>query len=79
MEKGYYQLTCDDDGHWYVIPANLETEFVEYLRSVYAYYRNMPDDVIDAPEPPMPEWVTPVGGFPGMVKFRVWWLEGRNG
>ncbi len=52
-----YILTSDDDGHWYVIPADKLREFGE---AVSAF-----DDTGD-----IPDWADPVGGSPCRVKFK---------
>lgn len=46
-----FKLTCDDDGHWYLIPAEFAEEVEEYLENVYRYWSEGLYDE-DEPQPP---------------------------
>jgi len=65
-----YILTQDEDGHWFVIPANKEEEWSEYLDKVYSE-----DLSEDAPIIVQPDWVDEVGGAPSRVKFMGYVIE----
>lgn len=54
-----YILTQDDDGHWFVIPANMKDEW--YLWKERFYNHNSNEDV--------PDWADAVGGSPSLVEF----------
>ena len=50
-----YRIVMDDDGHWYVIPADREREFTEWLES------GLVDEA--------PDFVIGIGGSPSEVTF----------
>jgi hypothetical protein len=50
-------LAQDTDGHWYVIPADLEDRFKHWL------------DSADAECGITPEWAIKVNGSPALVRF----------
>lgn len=68
-----YILKQDDDGHWFVIPADKENEWSEYIEAVYRYWDDIPFD--NVPPPTEPEWVEQVGGAPSRVKFSEYTIE----
>ena len=51
-----YLLQQDDDGHWYVIPADKRDEFDTWLSDGYVTQ-------------PQPTWAWQVGGHPNNVTF----------
>lgn len=34
------KVTCDDDGHWYIIPNELEQRFRELLKDISTHHSN---------------------------------------
>ncbi len=60
-----YCLVQDDDGHWFVIPAEKQDEFEEYMRKIY--------DLGEYPEEP--EWLDGVGGAPSRVIFENYTIK----
>lgn len=62
MSQRFY-LASDDDGHWYVVPAEKRTEWEGWIYSD-AY---MNGDV--------PEWAKAVNKSPGWVTFENWEIE----
>ena len=66
-ETNEYVLVEDDDGHWYVCPAEREAEFSAWEEAVRAYYDDE-DEEGDGP-PPEPDFLEKVGGAPSLVRF----------
>lgn len=58
MEEEFY-LSRDDDGHWYIVPADKEGEWEDWLSL-------NPDDEASWEAP---EWAFPIGGAISLVKF----------
>lgn len=56
MDGLRYRLVSDDDGHWYIVPADRQEEFDELIMS---------DEFNRA----MPAWVQEVNGHPNNVSF----------
>ena len=56
MNEPRWILQNDDDGHWYVIPADKKDEFQEWSCGGYETQ-------------PQPEWASQVGGHPNNVTF----------
>lgn len=54
--RARYVLNDDDDGHWYVIPADKKDEFEQWSCGGYE-------------TEPQPEWAWQVGGHPNNVTF----------
>lgn len=69
-----YVLTSDDDGHWYVCPADREEEFHGILAAIGEYWE--PGSDHEGEPPQIPNWVREVGGSPSLVRFRQWRIEG---
>lgn len=61
-------LISDDDGHWYVIPADKLAEAEAHFEAVYTFWRNPPDDE-DARPADDPEWMERVNGGASLVTF----------
>lgn len=71
-----YVLTTDDDGHWYVIPADKQGDWwkwVEYSTKFWdnQLYLDNPD--LEAPD--VPDWADEVGGAPSLVTFREYTIR----
>lgn len=58
MEEEYI-LTQDNDAHWYVIPADREDDWVDFLDI----------DPDDEAAWDVPDWAEQIGGSPSLVKF----------
>jgi hypothetical protein len=56
QEAKRFILTSDDDGHWYVIPADKQKEFDTAIENF--------DEVGS-----LPDWAKEVGGSPSRVTF----------
>lgn len=63
-DEGFY-LTQDNDCHWYVVPAEKETEWSEFLEL----------DPNDEASWDVPEWAEQVGGSPTLVKFKSYHID----
>lgn len=59
MNPQEFTLVPDDNGHWYVIPANKEHEMDTWLDEGWLYQ--------DAPS-----WATRLSGSPSRVRFTGW-------
>lgn len=59
-------LIQDDDGHWYVCPADKADEACRVLAAITAYWGGRD---YDGDPPGTPEYLRPVGGSPSLVKF----------
>ena len=66
-KKTEYILITDNDGHWFVIPADKQDEWWSYLIAVDAAGNPSDDNPPDYPQEP--EWVEQVGGAPLLVRF----------
>ena len=62
-----YILKSDDDGHWYVVPADKDREAADYFEAVSKYWGEPSDE--NAREPDRPDWLEEVGGCPSLVTF----------
>lgn len=71
--EGYYRLIKDDDGHWYVIPAEKEDEVERYFQAVYNYWR--PGSSYDTELPDEPDYLTPIGGRPSCIVFKEYKVD----
>ncbi len=65
-------LVQDEDSHWYVCPADKESEANDYFEAVGNYWRDAKDD---AAEPREPDWLYQIGGSPTRVKFTGYRIE----
>ena len=65
-------LIRDDDGHWYVCPADRERDAAAAFQAVEDFWRG---DDCDADPPPLPDYLREVGGSPTRVKFRDFRIE----
>ena len=63
-----FVFTKDDDGHWYVIPADKQDEAAAYFDAVYNFWGGSSADE-NTTEPDRPEWLMDVGGAPSLVTF----------
>lgn len=70
-----YILTQDDCGRYYVIPADKEKEWSDYLNAVMAYWDQEFIDDENGVQPIEPVWVDPVGGSPSRVKFKSYRID----
>lgn len=59
-------LIRDDDGHWYVCPAERADEAAAYFESAAEYWA---DPEADGDPPPEPDYLEGVGGTPSLVRF----------
>jgi hypothetical protein len=64
-----YVLDCDEDGHWYVIPADKQAEAEAYFEAVTDYWNDKAEFDPGRDEPTQPAWLKPVGGSPSLVTF----------
>ena len=62
-----YVLTQDDDCHWYVIPADKQDEWCQYVQTINDFDYDSDEDY-----PIQPEWVKEVGGSPSLVEFETY-------
>ncbi len=53
-----YELVCDNDGHWYVIPADKDSDWSNWLETEECALGDVPD------------YVEEVCGSPSLVKFK---------
>ena len=60
-----YILTQDNDGHWYVIPAEKEKDFSKWVSI----------DGDDERSWTLPDFADSVGGSPTLVKFKEYRIE----
>lgn len=58
----YYVMVQDDDGHWYVIPADRINDFRAWVAT--------------CGDEEQPIWVASVGGSPSLVLFRQFDIRG---
>jgi hypothetical protein len=61
-QRDLWLLSCDDDGHWYVIPAAMEQEFTRFV-----------EKIANGGDPEVPTWAHAVGGSPSLVHFPDGW------
>lgn len=54
-----YRFIRDDDGHWYLVPAERYDEASKHFEAVYAYW-NAGDDARGEP-PDDPDWIQQLG------------------
>jgi hypothetical protein len=59
-------LISDDDGHWYVCPADRQQEAADTLQAIGDYWSK--GDYSGDP-PAMPAYLVEVGGAPSLVRF----------
>jgi hypothetical protein len=59
-------LINDDDGHWYIIPADKRIETWNYFEKLYKYYEEMPED---EEEPNEPDWLVKINTSLSYVTF----------
>jgi len=52
-----YCFIPDNDGHWYIIPADKRRETYDYFEKLYSYWEYMPED---EDEPIEPEWINKI-------------------
>lgn len=71
-----YTLISDDDGHWYVCPADKVIAVGKFFEAVRAYWEDGHED--DEVEPSMPRYLSPVGGAPSLVSFTDPAIEGKE-
>lgn len=64
-----YVLISDDDGHWYVIPADKQGEAGRYFEAAGAYWSSPSAHGEEVDEPERPGWLVDVGGAPSLVEF----------
>lgn len=69
-----YVLVKDDDGHWYVCPADKRHDALDALDKVADYWR-LTTDADGTEEPAVPDYLVPVGGAPGRVVFAHYRIE----
>lgn len=77
-EKQQHMLTQDGNGHWFVIPADKEEEFQNYLAVVYHFWGSLPEyheKMVHRLPPTQPDWAVKVGGAPSLVKFTDYEIE----
>jgi hypothetical protein len=76
MSKQYI-LDTDDDSHWFVIPADKEQEWSDWLDAMSSYERKWFQGLVgeNDSQPPQPEWAEAVGGAPSRVKFKEYKIE----
>jgi hypothetical protein len=60
-----YCLISDDDGHWYVVPADKRLEAYDYFEKIYKYWEEMPEEE----EPIEPEWLDRINTGISYVTF----------
>lgn len=68
-----YVLVRDDDGHWYVCPADKRREADAYFEAMGAFWG--PHGDADGPEPERPGWLEDVGGAPSLVRFTGYTID----
>lgn len=68
-----FVLIQDDDGHWYVCPAEKQGEASEAFEAIDTYWQDMEAEG-DAPE--VPPYLVRVGGAPSLVRFTGYRFEG---
>lgn len=61
-----FVLIQDDDGHWFVCPAEREQEAYRMLEAISRYWGEHQYDKV---APPEPDFLKEVGGSPSLVKF----------
>lgn len=61
-----FMLTSDDDGHWYIIPADERRAFDKWVRDTGRYWED--PDAMEYPGD-QPEWARAVGGSVSLVTF----------
>lgn len=64
-----FVLIEDDDGHWFVCPADKQTEAAKYFERLNEFYANYLDVPEGTREPALPVYLVPVGGAPSLVRF----------
>lgn len=69
-EETRYMLVRDDDAHWYIIPADKEEVWDDYLVDFAMF-----DADNEADEPEQPNWAIPLGGGAESVKFTNYVIE----
>lgn len=69
-----YVLICDDDGHWYVCPADRLAEASAYFAAAAAYWQPGSEHAGDPPAEP--DWLEAVGGSPSRVRFTGYRIGG---
>jgi hypothetical protein len=67
VDERKFILISDDDGHWYVCPADKRLEAVAHFEAVDRYWS--PDNDPEGDPPEYLDWLEPVGGAPWRVTF----------
>lgn len=70
MNKMRYRLTSDDDGHWFVIPADKKLEWNQYVENI----AKASDWKFEGTFPEKPEWAEQIDQ-PYRLTFENWRQE----
>lgn len=73
MNPEEFVLLNDDDGHWYVCPADRQRDAEAFFSASATYWS--PDSKYEGDPPEDPDWLVPVGGAPSLVRFTGWRVE----
>ena len=69
-DNEWHVLVQDDDGHWYVCPADKRGEAEEYFDLMADYWS--PENDGSGSPPKVPLWLERVGGAPSLVRFKAY-------
>lgn len=69
-----YVLDCDEEGHWYVLPASKAKEASAYFEAAYRFWDQALYEHGDE-EPERPEWLVRVNGPISSVRFTGFTIE----
>lgn len=72
-EQQEFTLIGDDDGHWYVCPADRREEAEAFFEKSRAYWE--PGSKHEGEAPEETEWLEQIGGSPSLVRFTGYWIE----
>lgn len=65
-----YVLVTDDSSHWYVIPADKQDEWWDWVEySMKFWDQQLYLENPDIEDPTLPDWAEEVGGAPSLVEF----------
>jgi hypothetical protein len=68
-----YRLTCDNSGHWYVIPCNKNADWQDYLDAVDKYWESEGRE----PLPDLPGWADILPGGVSWLTFSSYEINTR--
>lgn len=66
MDEKRFCLVSDDDGHWFICPAEKASEFSKWVEKTTKYWDSLPDD--EDPPAELP-YIKAIGGSPSRVTF----------